>query len=236
MTPGGDHRGAGERARAERRRRVGERQQVTERAADAEPAGQRRERRRQHQRRGERVGDGRVDDREQQQVPRPPGAEQRELALGVREGRAREQRGQEQEVVARDGERPARALRAHGGHGARSRGERSASTMASGPIRSRLRASTMPTPAITSSTPAYSGDAQFRVQGEHRPAIAGQRERRVASSIMPSACSVRSSGSSVCMALSVTGRRSARRRLSRTNGPAGRPLSTRIEVHEIAEP
>ncbi len=116
-----------------------------------------------------------MDDREQQQVPRPPGAEQRELTLGVGEARAPEQRGEEQQVVARDGERPARELRAHGGHGARSRGERNHQHDGQGTDPVEIAREEDAHAGHHQEHARVQGDAQLQVQGEHLPAIKGQR-------------------------------------------------------------
>ena len=121
-----------------------------------------------------RVSDGRVDDREQQQVPRPPGAEQRELTLGIGEARTPEQHGEEQQVVARDGERPARELRAHGGHAARSRGERKHQQDGQGTDSVEIAREQDAHAGHHQQHARVQGGAQLKVQGEHLPAIERQ--------------------------------------------------------------
>ena len=111
-------------------------------------------------------------------MPRPPGAKQRELTLGVGEGRATEQHGEEQQVVARDGERAARELRAYGGHRACSCGERNGQQDGQGTNALEVPGEDEPQAGHDQQHACVHRDAQFLVQGEDLPAIPCQRKRR----------------------------------------------------------
>ena len=79
-------------------------QRVAECATHTEPTRQRSERNGQHKRCGAGIGDDRMHHCEQQQMPRPPRPEQRELAFGIRKVRAGKQHCKQEQVLGRDGE------------------------------------------------------------------------------------------------------------------------------------